>query len=280
MRYVHFENNFTPSNLIGPVIDLISVEVSITNSTFNGSNTTAISLRNSYLRLFGDILFTNNAAQLVGGGLKFCEASIMYVHTNTDVRFVNNTAQKGGAIYVQQHCMDTKPLCFLQFSIPKCTQCVNQTKFTFINNSAKIAGHSVYGGDIDQCSLNGYYTRNLWFSREVYNEIFNIEEGYRPSEISSDPRGVCFCHDEVEEYNSTCITTISEFRKYPGEKFTVSVITVGQMNGSTSGVVSTTLENENDNHTLVSYSNPESNASCINLTLALHSNQMTANKTG
>ena len=211
-----FENNFTPSNLIGSVIDLISVEVSITNSTFNGSNTTAISLRNSCLRLFGDTLFKNNAAKSVGGALKLCEASIMYAHTNTNIQFVNNTAQKGGAIYVQQHCMDTKPLCFLQFSIPKCMQCVNQMKFTFINNSAKIAGHSVYGGDIDQCSLIGYYNRSLWLSKKVYNEIFKTEER-RPSEISSDPRGVCFCQKYHYNY-STCTATINELKKYPGEK--------------------------------------------------------------
>ena len=34
-----FENNYTPLELIGPVIDLIAVEVSITDSTFNGSVT-------------------------------------------------------------------------------------------------------------------------------------------------------------------------------------------------------------------------------------------------
>ena len=200
----------------------------------------------------------------------------MYVHTSTDIRFVNNTAKKGGAIYVQQHCLDTEPLCFLQFSIP---EWINQTKVKFINNSAKIAGHSVYGGDIDQCSLLGFHRRNLWFSQKVYNGIFKIEES-RQSEISSDPRGVCFCHGKLEDYyNSTCTTTIGNYRKYPGEEFTVSVIIVGQMNGSTSGVVSSILENENENHKLVSYrqSNPESNASCINLTFALHSNQASAN---
>ena len=198
----------------------------------------------------------------------------MYAHTNTDVQFVNNTARKGGAIYVQQHCMDTKPVCFLQPPI-QCIHCIN---LTFISNSAKIAGYSIYGGDIDQCSVIGYYTRNLSFSKDLYNKILEIEET-RPSEISSDPRGVCFCHDENIEhhYNSTCKTTISDFRKYPGEKFTVTVLTIGQMNGSTSGVVSITLENENSNHKFFTSSNTESNASCINLTLALYSNQIIAN---
>ena len=64
-----FENNFTPFYFIGPVLDLISVEVSVTNCTFTGSNTTAISLRNSYLKVFGDILFENNTAS-TGGALK------------------------------------------------------------------------------------------------------------------------------------------------------------------------------------------------------------------
>ena len=272
-----FENNFTPPNLFGPVMDLISVEVSVTNCIFNGSNTTAISLRNSRLRLFGDVIFENNIAQTVGGALKFCEASVMYTYNNTNVQFINNRGQKGGAIYIQPLCMDTKPLCFLQLLG---ASNMNQTKFIFSNNSATVAGDSVYGGDIDQCVLLGYFPKNLWYSKKIFDEIFVIEGRSRPSEISSDPRGVCLCYNESKEYlhkcNRACITTVDSFEKYPGEKFTVSVITVGQINGSTSGTVNASLVDGNENHKLFVSNNLVSNASCIKLKFVLYSNQRTA----
>ena len=57
-----FEDNFISFNEGGPILDFISTEVSIKDCTFTGSNTTVISLRNTYVNLFGDILFQNNKA--------------------------------------------------------------------------------------------------------------------------------------------------------------------------------------------------------------------------
>ena len=66
--------------------------------------------------------------------------------------------------------------------------------------------------------------------------------------------------------------------KYSGETFTVSVITVGQMNGSTLGIINITLEDEeHPSHSLVRLgSGTESTAECINLTFTLHSNRSSA----
>ena len=121
-------NNFMPSDVDGPILDFIRVEVSMTNSTFTGSNTTVISLRNTYLNLFDDIRFENNTAR-VGGALKICEASLMFVHSGAHIHLVNNSAQKGGAIYAQQPCMDTSPLCFIQSAVPQDTY----MSLTFMN---------------------------------------------------------------------------------------------------------------------------------------------------
>lgn len=61
-----FEDNSTPSKYFGPILDFISIEVSITNSTFRRSNTTAIALRNSYLNFSGDVYFESNTQQNMG----------------------------------------------------------------------------------------------------------------------------------------------------------------------------------------------------------------------
>ena len=286
-----FEDNFIPFNEGGPILDFISVEVSITDCTFTGSNTTVISLRNTYVNLFGDILFQNNKAR-VGGALKICDASLLFAHNGTHVRFVNNSAQEGGAIYAQQPCMDTWPLCPIQPAMPRnilVVEFVKLMKFEFTNNSAAIAGDAVYGGGLDRCTTIVPYVWNTtnplinktyhyyWFSKEIFTEIFDTRWQQGPSWISSDPFGVCFCQGS-QEYNMSCITNLKPGKAYyPGEEITVSMITVGQMNGSTLGMIQATLLGEDlYQHSLTQSSHPETSAKCVNLTFILNSNKGSA----
>ena len=291
IRACNFEDNSNPSRYIGPILDFIAVEVSVTDCTFTRSNNTVISLRNSYLWLFGDILFENNSAT-IGGALKLCDASLVFANMGTTVSFVNNSAKKGGAIYIQQQCMDTRPLCFLQPSVPvgmPLENVIKTIKFEFKNNSASIAGDILYGGNIDQCSTVGVYHWNAteWrkdyrYNKEIFDEIFEYQNPHGPSLISSDPRGVCFCPGpKYQKYNykQTCIASIDPLIKYPGEMIIVSVITVGQVNGSTLGIVTASLLNEDKNHTLVRLDNPVLSASCINLRFVVKSNREAAHIT-
>lgn len=282
-----FVNNYIPRNTDGPILDLISVEVSVSNCTFSGSNSSSISLRNTYLNLYGDISFENNTVR-VGGALKVCEASLLYVHIGTHVRFIENHAQKGGAIYVQQPCMDISTLCFIQPSVPQNMPVVEFTKlmkFEFINNTAAIAGDALYGGELDTCSTAiPYYLWNsseihnrYWYSKEIFSKMFDLRSQIGPSKISSDPHRVCFCIGSQEFYNKSCSMDKHKVEKYPGEEFTVSVITVGQMNGSTSGLIVASLKDENyQSHDLVRLSRPEPSAKCVDLKFTLNSNRSRA----
>ena len=278
-----FDDNSTPSRNFGPILEFISVEVLVADCTFTRSNTTVISIRNSYLRLFGDILFENNSA-IIGGALKLCDTSLVFANMGATVSFVNNFAKKGGAIYVQHQCMDTRPMCFLQPSVPTGMPLVDVIKtinFEFRNNSASIAGDVLYGGNIDQCSTIRFYRWNTtdWrkdyrYNKEIFDKIFTYQNQHRQSLISSDPRGVCFCRESRQyNYNHTCIASKDPIKKYPGEIIIVPVITVGQMNGSTLGVITAKLLNENENHTLVRLTNPGSSANCVNLTFKVKSNR-------
>ena len=279
-----FEDNFLPTNVDGPVIDLISVDVSVRNCTFIRSNTTVISLRNTYLNLYGSSNFENNTAE-IGGAFKVCEASLIFGHINTTVSFVNNSAKKGGAIYVQEVCRDTFPLCFFQPSVPRGKYVVELPKlfqFTFTNNSAKLAGDNLYGGDVDQCytmvpqvwnSSQSYY--KYWYFKEIFTKVFVIAER-GPSWISSNARRVCFCN---KSQDNPCITKVKAFKQFPGERFTVSVIAVGQMNGSTLGMINTRLVNDDhQSHTFVRIDQPttEAKAACVEISFTIYSNRSTA----
>ena len=104
-----------------------------------------------------------------------------------------------------------------------------------------------------------------------------MQEQPGPSWISSNPRQVCFCHRAQQNNNRSCTTEVEPIEVYPGERFTVSVITVGQMNGSTSGVVNASLENEHtEDYTLVRWNHPQASSECINLTFALNSKRKNA----
>ena len=288
IKHCVFQKNFVQTKYIGPVLDFISVEVSITNTTISGSNSTAISLRKSYLHIYGYLYFQNNTANKgqLGGALKLCDTSLLLVHPRTHVKFIGNYAHKGGAIYVQQYCMDTAPPCFVQPYISDektVLEVVEQITFEFINNTAEVAGDALYGGIIDQCSVmagrpwNTSHDRHneYWYSKDMFETIFPISEKNRPSYISSDPLGVCFC--DSSQQNSqyvNCTKRMGPLEKYPGEKINVSLITVGQLNGTTSGIIEGNLMNEDkDNLTVLEFDNPDIRASvkCVDFNFTLKS---------
>ena len=281
-----FEDNYMPLTVDGPILDFKLVEVSIINSTFTGSNTTTISLRNSYLNLYGEITFTNNTAR-IGGALKVCDASLVFINIGTHVRFVNNSAEKGGAIYVQQPCMDTSPLCFIQPAVPKDMPVIVFTKLMkleFFDNTAKVAGDALYGGDFDLCTTIVPYHQNTsrehkhyWYSEQIFNEVFDLEMQSGPSWVSSNPRRVCFCSESQQVNNRSCMTSRDPIKVHPGEKFTVSVITVGQMNGSTSGIIDSQLEDKDaQGHSLVQLSQPVWSPMCVTIAFVLNTNRSIA----
>ena len=281
--------NFTSNRLKngdGAVIMVYSDRVSLINCTFIDSASTAISLSNAYLHLHGNILFKNNKAK-VGGAMKVNEASLIFIHSHTHVQFINNRAEKkGGAIYVKTSCKDTSEstlFCFLQPAPPHNMPVVS--KFTklmtleFINNSAKVSGDALYGGDFDQCSttlpyfLNeSQHHQNYSYSLEIFDGIFDMEQQHGSSNISSDPRKACFCNELQSE--TSCKTTRDPITVYPGQKFTVSAITVGQMGSSTRGRINASLVNETyQNHTLLRVNHSDLTDKCVDLTYILNSNR-------
>ena len=280
-----FEDNYEPPNVDGPIIDLIRVEVSISMSTFVGSNTTVMTLRDTILNLYDHILFANNSG-VIGGALKLCDASLIFSHNGTDVEFIGNRARKGGAIYIQQACMDTSPLCFFQPSFPQGTPITEFENmiFRFVNNSAYIAGDAIYGGELDRCSTIVPFKQNESQENQSYllfphilDKVFDMQEHEGPSWISSNPQQVCFCQGSQTNNNRSCETEMESIEVYPGEHFAVSVITVGQMYGSTSGMINASLEDEQaKSHTLIKPKFPEMSSECTNMTFALHSNRDSA----
>ena len=100
-----------------------------------------------------------------------------------------------------------------------------------------------------------------------------MKQQHELSSISSDPRKVCFRICNESPHNKSCNKT-DPIMVYPGQKFTVSVITVGQMKSSSKGRINASLLHEDyPSHRLIRVSYPTLSDKCIDTTYILMSNR-------
>ena len=279
LEHCHFHGNSVPNNKSGPIINLVMTHMIILDCSFMDNNGSVLSLQKSNLDFYGNIWFINNHADY-GAALRICEASLIFLNNNTHIRFTNNTAAfKGGAVYAYRSCIDTTPPCLFQ---PKLDRNVPLRKFgealklEFINNSASVAGDAIYGGWFDLCSTIANYSNTYNGVDDnmllVFRETFNMTGQTGPSWVSSDPRGVCFCETNEKVLRNKCHTEYPTIKVYPGERFNVSMITVGQMNGSTPGSIKATLntsDKDGSDRLIVERGRNASSSQCENMTFIL-----------
>ena len=234
----------------------------IDNIAFSGGAIYAES--NTTLIFNGTIHFTDNgyhegridtltAGSTKGGGVYLGFRSTFSILPNTSVYWENNHASLGGAIYVYdniptRYCPNSrrystrvtsdfflpKEECFFQLPGQNLHSGID-VQLVFKNNSADVAGSVLYGGVIDDCNLAGMY---LYISGEVFDTLFHIEDDNTNSNISSLPFHICPCINNFPN----CRSYFSPRTVYPGEMFQVSVVAVGQRDGTVPSRVISTVE--------------------------------------
>ena len=277
----HLHGNSVPNNKFGPVINLILTYITVYNCSFVDNNGSVLTLLKSNLNFHGDVSFVNNHANY-GAALKVCEASLITLSNNTHMWFANNKAIfKGGAVYSYQSCIDSPQPCLFQ---PKLHKNEHTMKFgetlklllEFVNNSASIAGDAIYGGSLDSCfTITNYSYHNRERDKTVVlPDYFDMSRQMGPSWVSSDIMGVCFCDVNKPLIPYHCRTEHPVVKVHPGEMFNVSMITVGQMNGSTPGSIKAMLDDKDDFDRLMVYKDRNASSSkCENMTFVLQSRQ-------
>ena len=140
-------------------------------------------------------------------------------------------------------------------------QNLTNVKLVFKNNSADAAGSVLYGGAIDNCKL---IDLDLYSSGEVFDMIVNIDNNdyIATSIISSEPISIC------ENNLPDCMNFI-EREVYPGETFQVSVVALGQRNGTVPITVSTIYLGTGD--LFGSQHHQQVNNTCTKLNYTVHS---------
>ena len=142
----NFDNNFGGKSIVyvvGPTSISRSTDSRLTldNSTFSSNTGTALRSNIAYCLFLKMVFFINNTANS-GAAIYFEEVHSMQSDNNSDIHFINNTAvQKGGALYfnlVTDYCdVFSKPF-----------------NASFSDNSAKVAGNSIYFSIPQTCQVN------------------------------------------------------------------------------------------------------------------------------
>jgi predicted outer membrane repeat protein len=134
---------------------LPNVELTVENSEFRNSSSTAITLYSSFAIFCGTVIFENNSGSK--GGAIALIGSTLTIKSNTLVVFKNNRAyETGGAIYADNvepriNLEGYRSYCFYMLDVPlsesnalgNFTQVLN-----FDNNTASLGGDHIYGAKL------------------------------------------------------------------------------------------------------------------------------------
>ena len=227
---------------INVVIRFNGVNNFINNSATNRGGAIYL-IFNSTLVFNGTIYFTHNKVNKgsgYGGGVSMAEKSTFSILPNARVYWENNHAAVfGGAIYVSDYspfsyCVSSdnpgpyiaKEECFFQPTGQNLSS-GSDAQLIFKNNSADVAGNVLFGGVVDNCKLTGLYSNKS--SGEVFGMLVNTDDNTN-SNISSNPFHVCLCENNLPTCSESSYNV--PHTVYPGETFQVSVVAVGQRNGT------------------------------------------------
>ena len=236
---------YTPENA---VFNFNGTSNFVNNSALGNGGGAIFADFNCTLTFNGTLNFSLNGAKF-GGGVYVELNSTLFIFPNTTMYWENNGAALGGAIYA----FDANPLSYcpsIATYLPK-EDCFFQlpgqnlsngfdVKLFFTNNFADIAGSVLYGGAIDHCKLTGLDSHS---SGEVFDMVFRNTDTdyYATSNISSDPFRICLCESNLT-YCSKSQYDVIPITAYPGEAFQVSVVAVGQRDGTVPSTVRSIIQ--------------------------------------
>ncbi len=189
------------------------------------------------LKLSGTSVINGNHAQQSDGGAILFDCGIRNsaycsttMHKSSFVTFdtqslttlsiINNTAAGyGGGIAIRRYC--NYEHCFFR------TEATDKIRITMTHNLATKGGDHIYGG---------YHYREsckLW-------DIFDITDRNTLSAVSFPPNKVCICSEDFPQKH-TCSDSM-QLDTYPGQRFKVPLVCVGNYNYSSPCKVQANLE--------------------------------------
>ena len=222
------------------VLSSTTLNVSGATQFVNGNN--AILAVDSTVNLSDDVRFINNTGDQ--GGAIYISKSRLTVADNATVVFQGNHANYvGGAIFSLGHDISDYVSIAQTVGQPTLESCElsfgANSRIEFINNTAESGGSAMYGITASQLICN-YVDFTYSGTYESLSDILSIEPDDF-SAVSSDPLRVCICPDES---TPDCLAILPDqniphlhYTVYPGEDFTIPAAVVGLNFALTSGSV-------------------------------------------
>ena len=228
---------------------------------------TAIYISRSTLYVSGTVNITGNHGHSGGGLYSDCQSYIHLKHPS-QLYMANNTASyHGGAIFAKDCSSVGSVDCFIQieglyksidnYKVP------DNVSVILENNTAEVAGDSIYGGFLETCYLE--YTDSeipsVDIPLDLYNsvmfnatflsktnftiiQIFKINNGtHSMSEVTSDPFKICFCDENLSMSKLECVTE-AHVEVYRGQAFHIPAVGVGQFNNSSPSITRTIIPSD------------------------------------
>ena len=130
--------------------NITKIKLIVNTLTFTNNVGNSMYLSSCNMKLSGNLLFKNNTADN-GGAMYLNQGTSVTIEDEASVQFIGNTVTlNGGAIYMDLLCEDflQDTDTFLYYSV------LTNFSVTFINNSAIISGNSLYFSVNRFCSIN------------------------------------------------------------------------------------------------------------------------------
>ena len=240
--------NITISNciFIESTMILTNVHLTIKDSNFSDSVSTAIMLFSSTLTIVGHVGFYNNRGY--EGGALMLVGTVMNIARETKLIFQENYAENtGGAIFVVHPQMminahNYVSSCFYQLLM---NYDYNDNNFSiqFIKNSAAKGGDHIYGASLNSnclCAFNRIIYKGIVHiiitkeSSVAFQEYFLLDPDIDSSlsAVSGDATRVCICDADGKPQ---CNKAMTNLQAYPGGQFSLDIVVVGGDLGTTTG---------------------------------------------
>ena len=214
----------------------------INNSAFDSGG--GIHAIDSSITISGVVNLSSNQA-IWGGGLSLEDSKLYNDAVQSELGFVLNRADYGGAVFVDDTSDESlDSICFSDSSdspmYPYETGCFIQNltpdlAINFGDNFATSSGDNLFGGLLDRCTVVSLMDSSMFVSGAVarLEEISNIDRSSLNT-ISSDPVRVCFCGDDNLPDCSRQNYSIEVKR---GDAFSIPVAAVDQVNNPVTATV-------------------------------------------
>jgi len=210
--------------------------------------------RASNIFLRGEITFANIVASkwAAGSAIMLQVDSTLWLQEPLRADFCNNTAVIGGAIGSDQLVAEFCAIMYLPRNF------INETNLPFMNisilftnNSAALAGNSIYLQKLYTCSMRISPKIRVTDNQKIYSSTFEFVNKSNNGllEMSSTPHEVCYCNGGLNDTkNINCARdtlTVPTIYTYPGKTFSICVVVVDEIKNPVFSSVYTTILSAN-----------------------------------